>query len=320
MILNHIQQLFECIGGLGMFLYGMKIMSDSLQEKAGGRMKQLLARMARRPFLSLLSGVLVTAVIQSSSAATVMIVGFVSAGLLSLPQSACMIMGANVGTTVTAWMVSMSEWGQALKPEFFAPVLLGIGVFLLLFSRKERSRAAGNILVGFGLLFVGLSFLSGAITPYRSSPVFADLFTVLRKNPFLGILAGMTVTAVIQSSSASVGILQTLAMNGLVTRGCAISIMLGQNIGTCITALLAAAGTGQAAKQAALIHLLFNVVGAAFFGTSIFLLFAVSPGMADASMSGTQISIFHTVFNLGTALLLFPFSEKLVTLSRRLVR
>lgn len=320
MILDHIRQFFQSIGGLGMFLYGMKIMSDSLQAMAGRHMKQFLRHMAGSPLRGILFGTLVTALIQSSSAVTVMVVGFVNAGLLSLTQSAGIIMGANIGTTVTAWIVSMSEWGEILHPDFFAPVLLGIGAFLLLFSKKERRRTIGSLLVGFGLLFVGLSFLSGAVAPYRNSPVLLRIFTALGKNPLLGILAGLAVTAVIQSSSASVGILQTLAMNGIVTWSCAVSITLGQNIGTCVTALLAAAGTNKTAKQAAMIHLLFNVIGAACFGTVLLLIFSINRQWAESPISGTQISVFHTVFNLGSTLLLFPFSEKLVTLSERLIR
>ena len=320
MTLDQIRQLFEFIGGLGMFLYGMKVMSDSLAQTAGRRMKQTLALVAGNRLSGILFGTLLTALIQSSSAATVMVVGFVDAGLLSLSQSVGLIMGANIGTTVTAWMVSMSEWGEALKPEFFAPVLLGIGAFLLLLTKRERLRVAGNVLVGFGLLFVGLGFLSGAVLPYRDSPIFTKLFVVLGKTPLFAILTGMTVTAMIQSSSASVGILQTLAMNGAVATDCAVYLTLGQNIGTCVTALLAAAGTGRTARQAALLHLLFNVAGTACFGVLMFLLFQMDPALAETSVSATRISVFHTVFNLGTALLLFPFSEKLVILAKRLIR
>ncbi len=320
MTLNQIRQLFAFIGGLGMFLYGMNVMSDSLAQAAGSRMKRMLALMTANPLSGILFGTLLTALIQSSSAATVMVVGFVNSGLLSLSRSAGIIMGANIGTTVTAWMVSMSEWGEALRPEFFAPVILGIGAFLLLLAKKERLRTAGNVLVGFGLLFIGLSFMSGAVLPYRDSPLFARLFILLGKTPLFAVLAGITVTAVIQSSSASVGILQTLAMNGAVAADCAVYLTLGQNIGTCVTALLAAAGAGRAAKQAALIHLLFNMAGAACFGLLMFLLFHINPALAKAPVSATWISVFHTVFNLGTTLLLFPFSQKLVRLAERLIR
>ncbi|MCI8464728.1 MAG: Na/Pi cotransporter family protein [Lachnospiraceae bacterium] len=320
MTFNDIRQLFELIGGLGMFLYGMETMADGLQKTAEGRMKRVLGRITGNPFLGILSGTLITALIQSSSATTVMVVGFVNAGLLSLSQSVGLIMGANIGTTVTAWMVSMSEWAKALQPEFFAPVLLGIGAFLLLLSKSERPQVVGRILVGFGLLFVGLSFMSGAIEPYRNTPGFTQIFTVLGKSPLLGLLTGITVTAIIQSSSASVGILQTLAMNGAVTTSCALSITLGQNIGTCVTALLASAGTNRTARQAALIHLLFNLAGTAFFGALLLLLFTTNPDLAQSPISGTQISVFHTIFNLGTALLLFPFSQALVSLSGKIIR
>ncbi|MCI8506614.1 MAG: Na/Pi cotransporter family protein [Lachnospiraceae bacterium] len=320
MSFNQIRQAFEFIGGLGMFLYGMKVMSDGLQRAAGNRMKRLFSFITKNPLSGILSGLLLTSVIQSSSAATVMVVGFVNAGFLSLSQSVGIIMGANIGTTITAWMVSMREWAQVLRPEFFAPVLLGIGAFLLLLTQKKRPQTVGSVLVGFGLLFIGLSFMSGSIAPYQDSPVFAKLFTFLGKNPLLGLLVGMAVTALVQSSSASMGILQTLAMNGIVTFRCAVYLTLGQNIGTCMTALLASLTAGQTARQAALIHLLFNVIGTACFGTAMFFLFAADPHWAGAAISGTQISVFHTVFNLGTTLLLFPFTEKLVKLSEKLIR
>ncbi len=320
MTLNDVKLLFEFIGGLGMFLYGMNIMADGLQKAAGGRMKRMLGYMTDSRILGILLGAVITAIIQSSSATTVMVVGFVNAGILSLSQAVGVIMGANIGTTVTAWIVSMSEWGEAMKPEFFAPVLIGIGAFFLLFAKKEKKQEAGSILVGFGLLFVGLSFMSGAVKPYRDAPVFAEAFSILGKNPIFGILAGIVVTAVIQSSSASVGILQTLAMNGVVTWNCAVYITLGQNIGTCVTALLAGAGAHRTARRAAAIHLLFNMIGAVFAGTVMFFLFQVNRGWAALPVSSTQISIFHTVFNVSNTILLFPFAGKLVSLSEKIVR
>ena len=320
MTLNDVKLLFEFIGGLGMFLYGMNIMADGLQKAAGGRMKRMLGYMTDSRILGILLGAVITAIIQSSSATTVMVVGFVNAGILSLSQAVGVIMGANIGTTVTAWIVSMSEWGEAMKPEFFAPVLIGVGAFFLLFAKKEKKQEAGSILVGFGLLFVGLSFMSGAVKPYRDAPVFAEAFSVLGRNPIFGILAGIVVTAVIQSSSASVGILQTLAMNGVVNWNCAVYITLGQNIGTCVTALLAGAGAHRTARRAAVIHLLFNVIGAAFAGTVMFFLFQVNRGWAAAPVTSTQISVFHTVFNVSNTILLFPFAGKLVSLSEKIVR
>lgn len=320
MSIADIEMLFKFVGGLGMFLYGMHVMADGLQKSAGGRMKQLLGILTNHRILGVLVGALVTAVIQSSSATTVMVVGFVNAGIISLTQAVGVIMGANIGTTITAWVVSMSEWGEMLKPEFFAPLLIGLGAFIVLFSSKERLRQVGEILVGFGVLFIGLSFMSASITPYKDAPIFATAFQVLGKNPVLGILTGAVVTAIIQSSSASVGILQTLALNGVVSWNSAIYITLGQNIGTCVTALLSSAGANRTAKRAAVIHLLFNVIGAVVFGILMFVVFTMNPAFAGGRVTSVGISVFHTVFNITNTLLLFPFAKQLVTLSGRIVR
>ena len=320
MSISDIEMLFKFIGGLGMFLYGMNVMADGLQKSAGGKMKQLLGVLTSHRLLGVLVGALVTAVIQSSSATTVMVVGFVNASILNLTQAVGVIMGANIGTTITAWLVSMSEWGAMLKPEFFAPVLIGVGAFILLFSKKEKLRQVAEILIGFGVLFIGLSFMSGAIKPYRDAPIFAAAFQTLGKNPILGVLTGAAVTAVIQSSSASVGILQTLALNGVVSWNSAIFITLGQNIGTCVTALISSAGANRTAKRAATIHMLFNVMGAVIFGILMFVLFSVNPSWGNSMISSTEISVFHTVFNVANTILLFPFANVLVNLSGRIVK
>ena len=207
-----------------------------------------------------------------------------------------------------------------MKPEFFAPVLIGIGAFMLLFAKKERKREIGTILVGFGVLFIGLSFMSGAIKPYRDAPVFSTIFATLGSNPIFGILAGAVITGIIQSSSASVGILQTLAMNGVVTWSAAVYITLGQNIGTCVTALLASMGAHKTEKRAAVIHLMFNVIGAILFAVVMCVVFFLNPAWGGSTISSTQISIFHTVFNVVNTILLFPFAGKLVALSGKLVR
>lgn len=309
--------IFTFAGGLGMFIYGMNVMADGLQKAAGDKMKQLLGLLTNNRFLAAIVGALVTAIIQSSSATTVMVVGFVNAGIMNLTQAVGVIMGANIGTTVTSWLVSMNEWSWAevLKPDFFAPVLIGIGAFIGLFAKKEKKKDVGEILVGFGVLFVGLSFMSGAIAPYSDSKIFSDAFRILGKNPLLGILAGMIVTAIIQSSSASVSILQTLAMNGVVTNQSAIFITLGQNIGTCVTALLSSAGANRTAKRAAVIHLLFNTLGAIIFGIGMFVFFSFNPAIAGSEINSVQISMFHTIFNVCNTLLLFPFANQLVKLS-----
>ena len=277
MQLEGISVLFSFIGGLGMFLYGMHVMANGLQHFAGGKMQRLMSFLTQNRLMAILVGTLVTAVIQSSSATTVMVVGFVNAGMLNLSQAVGVIMGANIGTTITAWLVSLSEFGSFLNPEFYAPLLLGIGAFVILFTKSEKKKQIGEILIGFAILFIGLSFMSDAIKPYRDSPVFSNAFTVLGKNPVLAILTGTVVTAIIQSSSASVGILQTLAMNGIVNWRSAVFITLGQNIGTCVTALLSGVGSDRNGKRAAVIHLLFNVIGAVLFGVAMYVLFLIFP-------------------------------------------
>ena len=318
--LSDLEMLFRFIGGLGFFLYGMNQMADGLQKSAGSRMKNLLGYLTNNRFVAILVGTLVTAIIQSSSATTVMVVGFVNAGIMNLTQAVGVIMGANIGTTVTAWIVSLGSFGSVLKPEFFAPLLVGIGAFILLFCKAEKKRDVGEILVGFGALFIGLSFMSGSIEPYRNSPIFSDAFRVMGQNPFLGILAGLIVTGIIQSSSASVGILQTLAMNGVVTWNSAVYITLGQNIGTCVTALLSSVGAGKNAKRAAVIHLMFNVIGAVLMGILMFGVFAVEKEFAASHISSVQISIFHTIFNIVNTIVLLPFGNALVKLSKLVVK
>ena len=291
--LTHVGNLFAFIGGLGMFLYGMDIMASGLQKTAGNKMRDLLGYLTNNRILGVLVGALVTAIIQSSSATTVMVVGFVNAGIMNLTQAAGVIMGANVGTTITAWLVSANEWAGALKPDFFAPFILGIGAFIITFSNKQKLTQKAEIAVGFGILFIGL----------------------LGSNPILGILVGAVVTAIIQSSSASVGILQTLAMRGIVNWRSAIFITLGQNIGTCITAILSSAGANKTAKRAAVIHLSFNVLGAAIYGVIMTIFFGIFPDLAMQHISSTQISIFHSIFNVSVTILLFPFANALVKLS-----
>ncbi len=318
--MDNVQMLFTFIGGLGMFLYGMNVMADGLQKSAGEKMKRLLQILTNNRFVAVLVGMGVTAIIQSSSATTVMVVGFVNAGIMSLGQAVGVIMGANIGTTVTSWLVSMSEWGSMLQPETIAPLLIGVGAFMMLFCRSEKKREAAEILVGFGVLFVGLSFMSDSITPYRDAPIFTTIFQVLGSNPLLGILAGVIVTGIIQSSSASVGILQTLAMNGVVTWNSAIFITLGQNIGTCVTALISSIGAQKTAKRAAVIHLMFNVIGTVIFGIGMTVLFVFLPDLAASKINSVEISIFHTVFNVTNTIILFPFADYLVKLSEIIIR
>lgn len=320
MTLKDLEMLFCFVGGLGMFLYGMHIMADGLQKSAGGKLKDLMAFLTKNRFVAVLVGAGITAIIQSSSATTVMVVGFVNAGMLNLTQAVGVIMGANIGTTITAWLVSLSEFGSVLKPEFYAPVLVGIGAFFILFSKSEKRKKSGEIFVGIGILFIGLSFMSDAIKPYRDSQIFTDAFAILGKNPLLAIVAGLVVTAIIQSSSASVGILQTLALNGIVTWRSAVFITLGQNIGTCVTALLSGAGASKNAKRASVIHLLFNVIGTVIFGVAMYFIFLFNAEWANSTISSVEISIFHTIFNISCTVLLFPFAKGLVWLSEHLLR
>ncbi|MDD2968723.1 MAG: Na/Pi cotransporter family protein [Lachnospiraceae bacterium] len=312
---DDLEMILKFIGGLGMFLYGMNVMADGLQKSAGGRLKKLMEFLTKNRVVAILAGAAITGIIQSSSATTVMVVGFVNAGVMNLTQAVGVIMGANIGTTVTAWLVSMNEWGSMLKPEFFAPALLGLGAFLILFSSHESKKKAGEILVGFGILFIGLSFMSGSVAPYRDSPIFTNAFVVLGKNPFLAILVGTVVTGIIQSSSASVGILQTLAMNGIVSWQSAVFITLGQNIGTCVTAIISSAGAGKNAKRASMIHLLFNMAGAVIFGAIMYVVFLFNASWAAEKISSVQISIFHTIFNVSCTIILFPFADLLVKMS-----
>lgn len=314
-----LQLIFVFAGGLGMFLYGMNLMGDGLQKSAGNKMKQLLGYLTNNRLVAVLVGTVVTAIIQSSSATTVMVVGFVNAGIMNLSQAVGVIMGANIGTTVTAWLVSMNEWGSVFKPDFFAPVLIAIGAFITLMSKDQKKKDIAEIIIGFGILFIGLNFMSDVIKPYSNSPIFVNAFRVLGSNPFLGVLVGTVVTAIIQSSSASVGILQTLAMSSPVTWSSAIFITLGQNIGTCITALLSSIGANRTAKRAAIIHLSFNVIGTVIFGTLMFILFRVNTSFANNQISSVGISIFHTVFNVSNTIILFPFAKGLVKLSGLLV-
>ena len=318
-----VQAIFQFMGGLGMFLYGMHIMADGLQKSAGSKVKKLLGFLTYFRVMAILVGALITAIIQSSGATTVMVVGFVNAGILSLTQAVGVIMGANIGTTITAWIVSLSQLGDAfevMQPAFYAPLLIGIGALMLLFCKNQKKITAGEILIGIALLFIGLDFMSSSIAPFTDAPIFSKAFQILGGNPFLGIIIGALVTMLLQSSSASVGILQTLALNGIVTTNAAIFITLGQNIGSCFTAILSSAGAGKNAKRAAAIHLMFNVIGAVIFGTVLYFVFLAKPDFAAHNINSVEISIFHTIFNFLNTALLFPFAKQLVLLSQLIIK
>lgn len=309
------------IGGLCLFLFGMNLMGQALEKRAGGKMRTLLGKMTGRKMIGFLTGLGITAVIQSSSATTVMVVGFVNSGLLTLRQAINVIMGANVGTTVTAWLLSLGGissgalWVKLLKPSSFTPVLALIGIVLYMFCKSSKKKDTGMILLGFATLMFGMETMTGAVSGLKDVPGFQKLFLTFT-NPALGVLAGAVLTAIIQSSSASVGILQALAVTGQVSYGAAIPIIMGQNIGTCVTALLSAIGTNKNARRAAVVHLMFNIIGTVVW-LSVFslvrLLFAPALLAQPATMFG--IAVAHSVFNVLCTALLLPLSGMLEKLA-----
>ncbi len=311
--------LIPFVGGLGMFIYGMQTMAQGLENAAGSRMRSLLEVLTKNKLLGVLLGAAITAVIQSSSATTVMVVGFVNAGIMNLTQAMGVIMGANIGTTVTGWLVSSTEWAKFLSPTMLAPVAIMVGVIIMMTGKRYETKETAKIIFGFGLLFVGISSMSGAVAPLKENEAFCSIFVTLGRNPLLGIAAGTIVTAIIQSSSASVGILQSLAAAGLVPFNAAIYIIMGQNIGTCVTAILSGLGANRNAKTAGLMHLLFNIIGTAIFSAgAIAYLSIVSPAWALGNITQTQIGLIHTLFNIGTTLLLFPASDWIILLAKKL--
>ncbi len=313
--------LLTMIGGLALFLYGMKTMGDALSKMAGGRLEQVLERMTNNPVKAVLLGAGVTAVIQSSSATTVMVVGFVNSGIMKLSQAVGVIMGANIGTTVTSWILSLSgiESGnffvKLLKPSSFSPVLALIGVILVMFIRNTKKNDVGTILIGFAVLMFGMETMSSAVKPLADVPEFTSLFTAF-ENPLLGMIVGTLLTAVIQSSSASVGILQAMCATGSVTVGAALPVIMGQNIGTCVTALLSGVGANRNARRASLVHLYFNLIGtfvfmAVFYAMNHFIQFAFLSDTAN----GAVIAVIHSLFNIASTIVLLPASGLLVKLA-----
>ena len=313
------EELFLFAGGLGMFIYGMQIMSQGLENAAGNKMKSLLEVLTKNKLMGVALGALITAVIQSSSATTVMVVGFVNAGIMNLTQAMGVIMGANIGTTITGWIVSMGEWASFLKPSTLAPVAIAIGVAVMMVGKRRATKDVASIVVGFGLLFVGIDNMSNAMSGLKDVPAFTDLFVKLGSNPLLGIIIGAGVTAIIQSSSASVGILQSLAVAGLIPFNSAVYIIMGQNIGTCVTAMLSSMGAKKNAKTAALMHLLFNIIGTAIFSIASIAFFQiVNPAWGRGMITATQISTVHTAFNIATTILLFPASNLIIKLAKKI--
>ena len=307
-----VELILGLLGGLALFLYGMQMMSSNLEAVAGNRMKQILERLTANRFLGVLVGAGITAIIQSSSATTVMVVGFVNSGLMTLNQAIWIIMGANIGTTITGQLI-------ALDIGALAPLIAFVGVVPIVFFKNKKAQHIGGIIAGIGVLFIGMGMMSDSMMPLRESEVFVQFMTQF-SNPFLGILAGAVFTAIIQSSSASVGILQALAKSGVVTLDSAVYVLFGQNIGTCITAVLASIGTGRNAKRTTIIHLSFNVIGTIVFVTICsFLPFTewmteLAPGDPVA-----QIANVHTIFNITTTILLLPFGTQLAKLATRIL-
>ncbi|APF24456.1 Na/Pi cotransporter family protein [Clostridium butyricum] len=302
--MDTIKVIIQLMGGLGLFIYGMKLMGDGLENAAGEGLKTILEKVTSNRIMGVGIGAIVTAVIQSSSATTVMVVGFVNAGLMTLAQAAGVIMGANIGTTITAQLV-------AFKLDQVAPVFVFVGAALVMFAKAKKRKEIGNIILGFGILFTGMGAMSGAMKPLASSPMFTDVLLAIGDNWFIGIIAGAAITAVLQSSSATTGILIALASTGLIDIGLALPIVFGCNIGTCITAMLASVGTNKTAHKAALLHLVFNIVGTVVFLPFIGLIAKFVQHVSPDDVS-RQIANAHTVFNVANTALLLPFTNYII--------
>ncbi len=318
--------VFMLLGGLVLFLYGMSVMGSGLEKLSGSKLERILENLTNNPLKGVLVGAGVTAIIQSSSATTVMVVGFVNSGIMKLKQAIGIIMGANIGTTVTAWILSLagiqgeSIWINMLKPTSFAPILAVIGMAVIMFSKSGRKRDLGSILVGFFMLMFGMSAMTDAVAPLANSEAFTSIL-LLFTNPLFGVLAGTVLTAIIQSSSASVGILQALATTGSITYGMAIPIIMGQNIGTCATALISCIGANKNAKRAAMVHFYFNLIGTIIFLALFYVLDAIIGfGFTATSINGAEIAMIHTVFNLTSTAIMLPFGNQLAKLATLTIR
>lgn len=316
--------VFSLLGGLAMFLYGMNVMGDGLKKLGGGKLESILEKLTSNKFMGVLLGAVVTAVIQSSSATTVMVVGFVNSGIMKLTQSISVMMGANIGTTVTAWILSLSGvqgdsiWANIAKPENFTPVLALIGIVLIMMAKDDKKQSIGSILIGFAVLMFGMDTMSDAVSGLKDSPTFANLL-VMFSNPVLGLLVGAVLTAIIQSSSASVGILQALSATGQITFSLAIPVLMGQNIGTCITAIISCIGTSKNAKRAAMANMYVKVISAVLFLVLFYTAHSIFKfTFIDDSISAFDIAVIHTMFNVVFTIILIPFTgliEKLVRLT-----
>lgn len=317
--------IINLLGGLALFLYGMSVMSQGLEKLAGGKLEGILRSMTSNKFKSLLLGLGVTAIIQSSSAVTVMLVGLVNSSIMTLEQSVGVIMGTNIGTTVTAWLLSLvgissnNIFLKLLKPEAFSPIMALIGVLMMMASKSDKRKDAGSVMLGFAVLMYGMNFMSSSMEPLKDMPEFAKVLTAFN-NPVFGILAGILVTAVIQSSSASVGILQALSMTSGLTYGMVIPIIMGQNIGTCVTSVISSIGVSKNAKRVAVIHIAFNIIGTIIFMV-VFSIghYLINFGFINKAVTPVDIAIIHSLFNIFTTVIIFPFAEKLVPISHKFV-
>ena len=318
--------ILKMVGGLALFLYGMDLMGEGLAKASGGKLEKILERLTSNPIKAVLLGAGVTAVIQSSSATTVIVVGFVNSGIMKLEQAVGLIMGANIGTTVTSWLLSLAgiESGNffinLLKPSSFSPILAIIGVVFLQFLKSDKKKNIGMIMVGFAILMTGMDTMSAAVKPLANVPEFTNIL-LMCSNPVLGLLAGAILTAIIQSSSASVGILQALCMTGAVTYGTALPIIMGQNIGTCVTAMISGIGASKNARRTALIHLYFNIIGTTIFLVIFYTINAfVDFAFLDTAANAAGIAVIHSVFNITATIVLLPFSKVLVKLACLTIR
>ena len=313
--------LIMVAGGLAFFLYGMSIMSTGLERMAGGKLEKLLKSMTDNVFKSLLLGAGITIAIQSSSATTVMLVGLVNSGIMTIEQSVGIIMGSNVGTTLTAWLLSLvglessNMFLKLLKPENFSLIFALIGILLIMTSKKQKKKSIGSILIGFAILMYGMKLMSDAVAPLADMPEFAQVLTAFR-NPLIGVLIGALVTGIIQSSAASVGILQALALTGSITYGMAIPIIMGQNVGTCVTSLISSIGVNKNAKKVSVVHISFNLIGTVVF----MIIYSVCRGLLEVSLLESPINSFgiavvHSIFNIGTTVILVPFNKLLVLIA-----
>ncbi len=317
--------IFALLGGLALFLYGMNSMSAGLEKMAGGKLEQILLKMTSNRFVALSVGLVITTVIQSSSALTVMLVGLVNSGIMQFGQTIGVLMGSNIGTTVTAWLLSLAGiesdniFINMLKPTNLSAILATVGIVLIMLSKKEKKKNIGEIFIGFAILMFGMNMMSGAMEPLAESETFVSLMTAFR-NPFLALLAGALITCIIQSSSASVGILQALSLTGGITYSMAIPIIMGQNIGTCITAILSSLGASKQAKKVAVVHLSFNIIGTLIFLIPFIILNAtLDLAFADTAISPFMIAIIHSIFNIATTFLLLPFTKQLEKLANRII-